>query len=419
MVEKAPRELASDGANMASGNPNPFRPGFNQQPPEIAGREQVCRELAEAVEVAASGEWMPRPVVLVGTRGVGKTVLLEYTAQLGAQRYGCTRIHVEVTPGTDFATALSDAARDAQSVVDEGGKDRRLHLDELRLRAGVAGIGAEAKLAPAEATRETTQRQLRQELMKLLARVAANKSALIVTIDEAHQLTSRTLSPFAALMQEGAGAGWPAVFVLAGLPLMYDPGHTVTYLERAAWRELHLLTQAETLHALQPPAERSGKPMRRDAAELLARASGGYPYAIQVYGYHAFDAARQKRAIDIDAAHEGRQRGDAELEQSLYRHRWNAASPLQRAYLQATAALEADARPALSGDIAKSLGRTAQQLSSTRERLRDQGLIVTTRAEVRLAIPGMAAYVAQQPPAIDAVRRRSPRSEPESGSPSA
>ena len=55
---------------------NPFAPGAGTPPPELAGRD----ELREVVRVACERVRLRRPaksILMVGLRGVGKTVLLE------------------------------------------------------------------------------------------------------------------------------------------------------------------------------------------------------------------------------------------------------------------------------------------------------------------------------------------------------
>ena len=82
-----------DGANRLPGEgmtvrtPNPYRPGFNQAPAVLAGRDQVLAGALEALEVAAFDGRTPRPLLLVGPRGVGKTVTLGEIASLAAERH--------------------------------------------------------------------------------------------------------------------------------------------------------------------------------------------------------------------------------------------------------------------------------------------------------------------------------------------
>jgi type II secretory pathway predicted ATPase ExeA len=128
---------------------------------------------------------------------------------------------------------------------------------------------------------------------------------VVLTLDEAHLATRQELAALAALLQEGTGERWPVVVVIAGLPSMRAPEHSVTYLERGAWHELGLLSPQETIRALRLPAEAAGRPMDDDAAAQLAQASGGYPYAVQLYGHHAWRASAERDRIDrraVDAA---------------------------------------------------------------------------------------------------------------------
>jgi MoxR-like ATPase len=81
---------------------NPYRPGFNEPPKELAGREAVLADLRDAIEVAALDGRTPRPTMLAGARGVGKTVLLAQAAALAGSQFGWPRAHTEMRPDTPF-----------------------------------------------------------------------------------------------------------------------------------------------------------------------------------------------------------------------------------------------------------------------------------------------------------------------------
>jgi hypothetical protein len=133
--------------------------------------------------------------------------------------------------------------------------------------------------------------------------------------------------------------------------------------------------------------------MDEDAAVTLARASGGYPYAIQLYGHHAWRASTGHDRIDLAAAESALPRAQGELERGLYAARWTAASPLQRRYLVSVAAVTAAGHPATARAVADGIGRTPKQLSSVRDDLIKQGTITVEGDELRFTIPGMSAYV--------------------------
>ena len=54
---------------------NPFAPGAGSKPPELAGRESILQDAQTAIQRALIGK-PSRSQMLLGLRGVGKTVLL-------------------------------------------------------------------------------------------------------------------------------------------------------------------------------------------------------------------------------------------------------------------------------------------------------------------------------------------------------
>jgi len=115
--------------------PNPYRPGFNQAPTSLAGREVALAAVAEALAVAALDGRTLRPIVFVGSRGVGKTVLLGESAAIADERHSWLTVPIEVRPGRDFTPQLIErlsAARDVYQQVEPG---QRLQVTAAKVRA--------------------------------------------------------------------------------------------------------------------------------------------------------------------------------------------------------------------------------------------------------------------------------------------
>lgn len=370
---------------------NPYRPGFNEPPKELAGRKAVLEDLREAIEVAALDGRTPRPTLLVGARGVGKTVLLAEAGAIAGSRFGWPRVHVEMRPETPFIPDLIDATRRAAALLEQSPAKRALRAESVTVRAGVPGVGGGVRFARPNAEDQTPA--LRPILTELVELATGLDSGVVLTLDEVHLAERRELAALAALLQEGTGERWPLVVVLAGLPLMRAPEHSVTYLERGAWHELGMLDREDTVRALCRPAEAAGRPMDEDAALILAEASGGYPFAVQLYGHYAWRASNEMKRIDQGAAKAVLPRAHEELERGLYAARWTAASPSQKRYLGALADVVSSGDTTTARRIADELGRTPKQLSTVRDDLIKQGTLTVEGDELRFTIPGMSAFV--------------------------
>ena len=374
---------------------NPYRPGFNQAPVTLGGRTEVVEDLIDALEIAAIDHRMPPPVMLVGPRGVGKTVLLGELADLAGRRFGWPRVHVEVRPGAPFTDDLLRSIAQVRSLIEQAAPDG-MRTESATIRAQVAGVGGEVRFA--RPTPEADHGPTLPEALTGLARLAIeHDTGFVLTIDEM-QLADRTeLATLASLLQAGAGEDWPIATAGAGLPVMRQPEHAVTYFERATWHELGLLDPQESIDALEGPAAQAGRPLDLDAAERLALEAGGYPYAIQVYGHYAWRASDGAPRITLEAAEQASARAGRALAQGLYAGRWSAATPTQRTYLATVARLVVDRTPATGRAIADQLGRTTRQLSSVRSDLLKQGTLTVDGDELRFTIPGMAEWVLDQP----------------------
>lgn len=371
---------------------NPYRPGFNEPPKELAGRKAVLEDLREAIEVAALDGRTPRPTLLVGARGVGKTVMLAEAGAIAGARFGWPRVHVEMRPETPFIPDLTDATRRASALLERPPAKRALRAESVTVRAGVPGVGGEVRFARPEPEDDPTP-ALRPILTELVELATGLDSGVVLTLDEVHLAERRELAALAALLQEGTGERWPLVVVLAGLPLMRAPEHSVTYLERGAWHELGMLDREDTVRALRRPAEAAGRPMAEDAALILADASGGYPFAVQLYGHYAWRASNEMERIDLGAANAALPRAHEELERGLYAARWTAATPSQKRYLAALAGVVSSGDTTTARRIADELGRTPKQLSSVRDDLIKQGTLTVEGNELRFTIPGMSGFV--------------------------
>jgi hypothetical protein len=373
---------------------NPYRPGFNQAPAELAGRQPVLAAAGEALDVAALDARTPRPLVLVGSRGVGKTVLLGEIAARAAETRSWLTVAIEVTPQRSFLPPLIERLQEAQALLEQAEPGRGLAVSELRLRAGAFGMGGEVAFKPRQRRRsEPPALPLEPALAAACRAALARDSGLVLAVDELQLAGREELGELAATLQQHVPDAWPLVVVVAGLPTIRESRRSVTYLERGEWHELGLLNHADSVRALAEPARTAGRPFARDAVDQLADAAGGYPYAIQVMGHHAWRASAGSEAITADHITQAVATAHQDLAAGLYAARWNDAAPREREYLRALAELTAAKHQVTGGDVAARLGQPTSAVSYLRDRLLKKGTLFTEGRYLRFPVPGMAAWI--------------------------
>ena len=115
---------------------NPFAPGAGTPPPELAGRD----ELRETVRIAVARVTRGLPtksVLMVGLRGVGKTVLLDKMRE-DAEAAGAQTIHVEAPEGRSLPALLAPRLRVALLLLSRNARAKDLAERALRALSGFA-----------------------------------------------------------------------------------------------------------------------------------------------------------------------------------------------------------------------------------------------------------------------------------------
>lgn len=376
--------------------PNPYRPGFNQPPVVLAGRDEALAGASEALDTAALDGRTPAPLVLIGSRGVGKTVLLGEIAHIAADRHGWLTAHVEVRRGRSFLGQLLGRLDAARKLLDEQPPSRRFEVSEVTARLGALGASVEGSLVRRRVMPPDADMAVEQAVTAAMAAAMTKDSGLVVSIDEVQLAPRVDLAELAAVLQQHVPDDWPLVVVLAGLADVRDRGRSVSYLERAEWHELGLLDRTATLYALIGPAASAGRPLTAEAAETLAQVSGGYPFAVQVLGHHAWRASAGSPTIELSHVLTALPAAESALEAGLYAGRWADASPKEREYLRVVASLVGGGVVATGAAVAHELGVPAKELSYLRDRLLKKGTLVAVGRELLFPVPSMFRWVLRQ-----------------------
>jgi hypothetical protein len=191
----------------------------------------------------------------------------------------------------------------------------------------------------------------------------------------------------------------PLVVVGAGLPsLPAQLAEATSYAERLYdYRPIGLLEDAAARDALTVPARERDVDWDPDGLALAVLTAGGYPYFIQAVGKHVWDNARTS-PISLEDVEVGLAEARREVDDGLYRSRWERATPAQRDLLRALATLGGDG-PAAVADIARLMRKSrTSDLSVARNELIKKGLAYAPeRGLLAFTVPGMHDFIARQP----------------------
>jgi hypothetical protein len=347
--------------------------------------------------------------VLNGLRGVGKTVLLnELLGQVTAESWIAAK--VEATPGTPLPVALSSGL--VKSMRTATGRHPESKLRRLlgvfkafsltfSPATGMISLGADVDVV----TGIADSGRFADDLAALFEAMGETSRDLgvgtLILVDELQEATSDELAAVnAAVHQLGQQpAPPPVMFVGAGLPsLPAQLAGATSYAERLyEYRSIGLLDREGARNALLVPCRRLGVDWTDDALDAALALAGGYPYFLQSVGKHVWDVARRS-PIAMDDVEVGSQLARAEVDEGLYRSRWERATPAQRELLRAMGDRAGDAPSTMADLVAATGKRRVSDLSVARNELIKKGLVYAPeRGLLAFTVPGMGEFIARQP----------------------
>lgn len=142
--------------------------------------------------------------------------------------------------------------------------------------------------------------------------------------------------------------------------------------------------------ALNATITQEGRSITGDALIEATNATGGYPFMIQLVGYHVWRKATGHR-IDLAAVHAGILAARKRLGSTVHATALADLSAVDRTYLLA---MSHDEGESSTGEIARRLHETPYYASVYRARLIDAGVIEPTRrGYVTFAIPYLREYL--------------------------
>ena len=361
---------------------NPYAPGAGSPPPELAGREELRERVRIALQRVRLGR-AAKSVLIVGLRGVGKTVLLD-RMRADAESNSIHTLWVEAPEDRSLPAILAPQLRIALL---------RLSLNERakdfakRALGGLAGfskalkvkyqdieVGLDFDPEPGLADNGDLEQDLQAlfEAAGLAAR--EGETALALFVDELQYVEEEELAALITAMHRTSQRRLPVVLVGAGLPqLRGRMGNAKSYAERLFdFPEIGPLTDEEARIAIAKPANDEGVDFDNDALSRIVSETHGYPYFLQEWGKHSWETADES-PITIKDVETASEIAISALDESFFRVRFDRLTPLEKRYLRAMA--ELGPGPHRSGEIATLLKREVTSLAPTRSNLISKGMV--------------------------------------------
>ena len=361
---------------------NPFAPGAGTPPPELAGRDDVRETVRVAIERVRNRS-PTKSILMVGLRGVGKTVLLDRMRD-DAEGAGIQTLRVEASENRSLPAILAPQLRQALLRLSRNEKAKDLAQRALRALAGFAKslkikykdieVGFDFDPEPGLADNGDLEHDLQALLESAGAAAQEAGSVLAIFADELQYVKEDELAALITALHRTAQRRLPVVLVGAGLPrLRGRMGRAKSYAERLFdFPEIGPLPPDATKLAIAKPANDRGVEVTAEALDLIVTKTHGYPYIVQEWGKHSWDAAKASPITQADVENASTA-AIAALDESFFRVRFDQLTPAEKGYIRAMA--ELGPGPHRSGDIADELNRDVTSLGPTRNKLISKGMI--------------------------------------------
>ncbi|MBT1172739.1 ATP-binding protein [Bifidobacterium sp. MA2] len=361
---------------------NPFKPTAGVMPPVLIGRESVSLDFREGLD---DGPGAPdRLMLITGPRGSGKTVMLTELGMIARSR------RWEVIDET-ASDGLCD--RLIARIAPEPSR-----IAGATIKPSVMGVSlGEFGIVPA--LRPSTLR----DAMTARLRTLGKGRGLLITIDETQDASLEDMTAIAIAAQHMLRDNADVAFVFAGLPSLVSDllnAKVLTFLRRASIKELGDVPLDDVRRALADTIRGAGVAINDEALDLATRATGGYPYMIQLVGYSIWRRARRRESTDghahgnailTDDVKAGVEQARAKLGEGVCAPVVKQLSGRAVDYLRAMAL---DDGPSSSSDVAARMHESMDYANIYRQRLLDKHVIVApARGRVDFAIPFLREYL--------------------------
>lgn len=372
---------------------NPFAPGAGNQPPELVGRDAILAN-AEIALKRIMHQRHGKSQILLGLRGVGKTVLLRRIEEIAEQNEYLTSF-IEASENRALPDLLYpkmhqvlnrlSAVQAAKEKVFHALRALRSFVGRFEITAGDLSISVDPQ--PGIADSGYLEHDLTDIFQQIGLAAKAADRGWAVLIDEVQYLKKEDMSALIVAIHHANQKGLPIIFFGSGLPQVAElAGDAKSYAERLFdYPPIGPLHHDDAIAAIQHPIKNEDEEITPDALEEIARKTHGYPFFLQEWGFQAWNMAAQS-PITIDDVRHATPNAIKRLDDSFFRVRLDRLTPRERDYVYAMAQLGKG--PYRSADVADMLGERVQALGPRRAQIINKGMIYSpSHGDIAFTVP--------------------------------
>lgn len=381
---------------------NPFAPGAGSQPPELAGRDEVIANADVALQRVLQGK-SAQSQILLGLRGVGKTVLLNKIEAIAEERGYLTSL-IEAPEDRPLPALLYPMLQQtlrklslietAKAAAYFGMRALRSFAKTFKVEVGDFSIAVDPEPGVADSG------NLEFDLPELFVRIGEAAKAAgrgwVLLIDELQYLKQADLSALIVATHKITQRNLPVLVFGAGLPQIASlSGDAKSYAERLfAYPRVGALPEEAAIAAVRNPIEDEGERISSEALAAIFAETRGYPYYLQEWGYQAWNLA-EKSPIGPDIAKAASMAALRRLDEGFFKVRYDRLTPKERDYVRAMAGLGRG--PYKSSEVADALGDAQQRFGPIRASIIKKGMIYSpSYGEIDFTVPLFSEYLQRQ-----------------------
>lgn len=380
---------------------NPYVPGAGTPPPELAGRGVVLEEARIALERTKAGK-PSRSQILVGLRGVGKTVLLVRIAEM-AHDIGVKSALLEAHEGKSFAALIAPEVRRILLELDRIAAAKamartalgalRSFVKSVKLTVNDVEFGLSIDPAPGLADSGDIERDLGELFLALGRAAKAADYPVCFLIDELQYLNEKEFAALIMAVHKLNQTGLPVLFIAAGLPQILGlAGESKSYAERLfQFPSVGALEPLDAIDALVKPARQEGGDYSSAALDEILHLTERYPYFLQQWGHESWNLAAGP-TIELSDIRNATTQALEKLDRSFFKVRLDRCTPSEKRYMRALAELGPGSHR--SGDVAEKLAVAVTSVAPTRSKLIKKGMIYSpAHGDTAFTVPLFDAFM--------------------------